>query len=274
MRTIAFETPENVQIHYDAAGLGQRFIAWIIDQVFVFLLTVVVLLGVLILLVASGVLTESARSISDKLESAQGDPQASEELAKYMIGGGILMLGFGSILYFGGTELFMGGQTPGKRWLGVRVVKSNGFALDPGSVFVRNLFRPVDHLAPLWIVPVLSDRSQRFGDMVAGTVVVSDRPPPLSRVRTELAGRSAAEARYRFDNAALSRLEPADFAALEQLLDRWDDIPHPRLEELLNDLMTPLTGRLQTEAPTAADRLQYLEDLMAAEYRRQARKLV
>lgn len=274
MRTIQFETPENVQISYEAAGLGQRFIAWFVDQIFVCLITTVTLFVLVCAGITAGVATEAVNNLGDKLEAAEVDPRANEEIARYMIGGGMLVMGFGSMLYYAGGELLMRGQTPGKRWLGVRVVKANGFALDPGSVLVRNLFRAIDQLPPLWIVPVLSERNQRFGDMVAGTVVVSDRPPPLNRVRTELADRTAAEARFRFDNAALARLQPADYHSLEQLLDRWDDIPQQRLERLLSSLAPPLARRLQTEIPSDPDRLQFLEDLMAAEYRRQSRNLV
>ena len=274
MRTIEFETPENVQISYHAGGLGQRFIAWLIDQIIVGLISVLAIIVLFVALVFAGVLADSAAQIGEKLESAQGNPQASEEIAKYLIGGMILVLGFTSILYFGFSELFLRGQTLGKRWIGLRVVKANGFALDVPSIFVRNLFRPVDHLAPLWIVPVLSARSQRFGDMAAGTVVVSDRTPPLSRVRAELAERPIAEARFRFDQSALARLLPSDYESLEHLLDRWDDIPRPQLEELLNRLLEPLARRLKTQPPTDPDRLQFLEDLMAAEYRRQSRNLI
>lgn len=274
MRTIEFETPENVQISYQTAGLGQRFIAWLIDQIIVGVISAVVIFVLFIFLIAAGIITESAAELGDKLEAAQGDPQASEEIAKYLLGGTILVLGFTSILYFGCSELFLRGQTLGKRWIRLRVVKANGFALDVASIFVRNLFRPVDHLAPLWIVPVLSAKGQRFGDMAAGTVVVSDHGPPLSRVRAELADRPAAEARFRFDQAALARLHSSDYESLEQLLDRWDDIHQSQLEQMLNRLVDPLARRLKAEPPTDADRLQFLEDLMAAEYRRQSKSLV
>lgn len=274
MRTIEFETPENVQITYEAAGLGARFIAWLVDQILVFFISILLVLGLIFLLVATGVITDSASVLEDRLESAQGDPRAGEEIAKYMIGGTTIVLGFTSILYYGFSELFLRGQTLGKRWLGLRVVKADGFALDAGSIFVRNLFRPVDHLPPLWMTPVLSARGQRFGDMVSGTIVVADRPPPLNRVRIELSERPAAEARFRFEKPALATLTPEDFESLEQLLDRWDDIPQSQLEQLLQGLIPPLARRLKVEAPADPDRLQFLEDLMAAEYRRQSRSLV
>lgn len=274
MRSIEFETPENVQIRYQAAGLGTRFLAWLIDQIIVGLATLISVFVLLLVLIAMNVISESATAFGDALAAAEGDPQASEQFAKYVLGGMILVVGFSSIVYYGGSELLLHGQTPGKRWLGLRVVKADGFALDPLSVFVRNLFRPIDHLAPLWIVPVLSARSQRFGDMAAGTVVVADRMPTLNRVRAELSERTAAEARFRFDSAALARLLPSDFDSLEQLLDRWDDIPRPQLEGLLQRLLPPLARRLKIERPADPDRLQFLEDLMAAEYRRRSRNLL
>lgn len=274
MRTIEFETPENVQIRYQAAGLGARFIAWLVDQVLVFFISVLLVIALLVLFAASGVMTESAEQLQRRLEGAQGDPRAGEEIAKYIMGGTTIILGFTSILYYGLSELFLHGQTPGKRWLGLRVVKANGFALDAGSIFVRNLFRPVDHLPPLWITPVLSARGQRFGDMAAGTIVIFDRPAPLNRVRIELAEREPAEARFRFDKTALAALTPGDVDSLEQLLDRWDEIPQRQLEGLLQDLLPPLARRLKSELPAGADRLQFLEDLMVAEYRRQSRSLV
>jgi uncharacterized RDD family membrane protein YckC len=274
MRTIEFETPENVQISYQAAGLGARFIAWLVDQILVFFISILLVLAVFILLVASDAIGDSMSSLAERLESAEDDPHAGEEIAKYMLGGMTIILGFTSILYYGFSELFMRGQTLGKRWLGLRVVKANGFALDVGSVFVRNLFRPVDHLPPLWVTPVLSARGQRFGDMVAGTIVVADHPPPLNRVRIELSERPLAEARFRFEKSALASLSHDDYESLEQLLDRWDDIPQSQLEQLLQGLIQPLARRLKAEAPADPDRLQFLEDLMAAEYHRQSRSLI
>lgn len=274
MQTIHFETPENVQISYRAGGLGHRFIAWLIDQVIVGFGTAVLVVVLFVVFAATGALADSLQSLEDRLDAAQRDQRASEELIQYALGVSILVMSFSSIVYYGAFELFLRGQTPGKRWLGLRVVKADGFALDPASVFVRNFFRPIDHLSVLWIVPVLSSRGQRFGDMAAGTVVVFDRAAPLSRVRQELAGRSAAEARFRFDHAALARLEPTDFEALEQLLDRWDEIPQTQLEALLDRLIGPLARRLKSETPSEPDRLQFLEDLMASEFRRQSRNLV
>ena len=271
---IGFETPENVQIHYQPAGLGHRFIAWLVDQILVFLLSLVLIFVTLIVgLIFGSVVNEVLDSLGRRLEDATTDVNAGRQVVFYVFGAGVLIWGFSSLMYFAGSELFQRGQTIGKRMIGIRVVKANGFALDPLSILLRNLFRVADQIPVLWIVPVVSSRSQRFGDMVAGTVVVFDRPAPLSQVREELAARPAAEARFRFDSAAIGLLRPVDFEAVELLLDRWVDVPQPQLTSLLNTMIGPLSRRLQVEVPPAQDRLRFLEDLLASEYRRQSRQL-
>lgn len=73
-------------------------------------------------------------------------------------------------------ELLWRGQTLGKKVLGLRVVDERGLKLRPSQVVIRNLLRFVDGL-PLFyavggIVSLFSSRSQRLGDLAAGTVVV------------------------------------------------------------------------------------------------------
>jgi uncharacterized RDD family membrane protein YckC len=271
---IQFETPENVQISYQAAGLGHRFIAWLIDQIIVFFIGVVLFFVILFVgAIAGGIVEDILNDMGDKLQESQTDPQAQQQLILYFAGIGLLIWSFSSLVYYTAAELFLRGQTTGKRHIGLRVVKANGFALDPISIFIRNVFRLIDHIQLFWIVPVLSRRGQRFGDMVAGTLVVFDRPAPLCRVREELAVRNAVDARFRFDHAALRRLRPVDYEAVEQILDRWDDVPPRQLESLLDTVLDPLARRLKVESPLRTDRLQFLEDLLAAEYRRQSRSL-
>lgn len=73
-------------------------------------------------------------------------------------------------------EVLNDGQTPGKRALGLRVVNANGTPVGWVPSIVRNLMRTVDMLPLLYgfgLIAGLIDRdSRRFGDMVAGTLVV------------------------------------------------------------------------------------------------------
>ena len=279
MGPIEFETPENVQLSYKPAGLGTRFLAWFVDN----LLMWVSLFVLLLIVMCSGAISESLVRETFSPPSPTGDSGGPEEIGQYIayfIGIWMLCWSLGSFFYYGLSELLFRGQTLGKRTSGLRVVKVDGFALDAVSILVRNVFRVVDHIPLLWIVPLLSARSQRLGDMVAGTLVVQDVTDSLVGPRDWLSGRSAADAEYRFDSGQLKKLRPQDVSAMERLLERWSEIPESRRDSLLSQIIPGLCQRLETDEPTGTDatselrnRYRFLEDLLAAEYRRQDRQL-
>lgn len=262
MNQVQFETPENVQVSYQLAGLGTRFVAWFVDSIVLWLITFVSL----VVLFASGA---AGQQVFGDIESAE-----EAQAILYAIGFFLLIFGLGSFFYYGLLELLMRGQTLGKRSVGIRVVKADGFSLDAGSIAVRNIFRVVDQLPPLWIVPVVSAKAQRLGDMVASTVVVADQPDTMSNLRETLTARPAAEARFRFDASALQRLRPVDIQAIERLLERWGQLNPVTRWDLVTQIIEPLAKRLAMDVPADEEgRLRFLEDLLAAEYRRQYRKL-
>lgn len=272
---IEFETPENIQVAYQPAGLGTRFLAWFVDNLLMFVFLVVLFVVLLVV----GMSTESvARQLEGPLRGTvrdPADPRGAESFETLLYFWAIfsLVAGLGSFFYYGIFEFLMRGQTPGKRASKIRVVRIDGFSLEAGSIFIRNVFRIIDHLPPLWIVPLVSAKSQRFGDMVAGTIVVSDRQDALGEVRTALSTRTAGEAKFQFDVAKLKRARPQDFQAIERILDRWDQLSEERQDAFLDQIVPPLVARLQVEMPDEQDHLQFLTDLLAAEYRRQHRSL-
>jgi hypothetical protein len=89
--------------------------------------------------------------------------------------------------YFILFEIIWSGQTPGKRLVGVRVLRENGYPVRPVDVAIRNLVRIVDGLPFGYAVGVLTmlcnGRAKRLGDFAAGTIVVREgarerfRPP-------------------------------------------------------------------------------------------------
>jgi uncharacterized RDD family membrane protein YckC len=261
-----FETPENVQVSYAAAGLGTRFLAWFVDQVLVWALT----LALIIVLAIAGF---SVQGVITDFENGR-DWEDGQQAALYFVGLIMLVWGFGSFVYFCGCELLLRGQTPGKRALKIRVVKADGFQLDASSIVVRNAFRVLDQLPPMWIIPFASRRSQRAGDMVAGTIVVSDAPAELSPVRAALAQRSPADMQFRFDATMLKRVSADEFAAIERVLDRWDDLPRDQKDTLLRAYAGPLAKKMRIEPPPGDQQLRFLEDLLLAELRRRDRNLV
>jgi uncharacterized RDD family membrane protein YckC len=259
---VRFETPENVQVAYEPAGLGTRFLAWFLDQILLW----VVMFVVFLILAAIGVSFETVFETVD-------DPNDSQRAVLYFMGLLMLIWGLGSFAYFALCELLLRGQTVGKRASNIRVVKAGGFQLDPSSILIRNMFRVADNMPPLWIIPAMSRLGQRTGDMVAGTIVVSDAPAALSPARTTLAARKAGEAQFRFDVAQLKQLAPTDYQAIERLLNRWADLGPDEQLALATAYTRQLAKKLAVDPPAEAEQLRFLEDLLAAELRRQDRTL-
>jgi len=267
-----FETPENISLEHRPAGAGTRFLAWIHDQLILVLLMFVF---AILLIVLGAAFEDKFRELFRKLanwldDEGEIDPAS---IALFFLGLYMLIWGLSSFVYFTASELFWRGQTPGKKANKIRVVKVDGFSLDPVSILVRNIFRVADNLPLLWIVPVLSARGQRLGDMVAGTCVIREDSEELSEVRTDLAERKAADATFRFDHAKLQKLAPKDYEAVERVLDRWDSLKSEQQLSLLDKMVPSLCRKLGHDEPAENQRVAFLEDLLSAEYRRQDRHL-
>jgi len=73
-------------------------------------------------------------------------------------------------------EVFAKGQSPGKRFMGIRVVRRDGSPVNPGASFLRNLLRFADSFMFLYLIAficmLVSPGFRRFGDWVADTLVV------------------------------------------------------------------------------------------------------
>ena len=164
------ETPEHVTLDLEIAGIGSRALAALIDM---------------LILVASALSTVILLSMVAGLGEALGS-----------LGGAVILL-LGFVVWNGYFILFEGlrqGQTPGKRFVGIRVVRDTGNAVGLGAAVARNLLRIADFLPPPYLIGALlvafHPRGKRLGDIVAGTVVARDRP-------AEAAARAPAHARPR-----------------------------------------------------------------------------
>lgn len=259
--TVQFETPENVKVSYEIAGMGSRFLAWIEDQLIVFLALVIVFF-VLLFTGASGSWLDGAPKSDDP-----------NEFMWYIFGIITVVTSLGSFFYYYVSELFWRGQTIGKRHNNIRVVKANGYSLDMSSIALRNIFRVLDHFPIMWLVPMMSSKSQRLGDMVAGTVCVKDEPSALGGLRETLLARPITERHFRVDVSALQRLRPQDLEAVERVLEGLESAPPDRAQQLCGILCEPLARRMHMNEPPLDLQRVFLEDVLTAEYRRQERKL-
>jgi uncharacterized RDD family membrane protein YckC len=162
-RTIDVATGESVAFAYELAGLGSRFLAVTVD----FIIQVAVLIAAVL---AFSLLAESGLARTPPLLHKLGD--AILAAVFYF---GLFMLFFGYFILF---EWRWAGRTPGKRLLGIRVVRDGGFAVDFVSSVIRNTIRMIEFFVGFYalsaVCALLSPQNRRLGDMAAGTLVVRD----------------------------------------------------------------------------------------------------
>ena len=155
------ETPELVSFGYDVAGIGSRFMAALVDSL---------IIGLVEAMVAAITIALAPAGLDDSLEGPAG-PWLVAALA--LIAFALL---WGYYVLF---EMIWNGQSPGKRWVGLRVIRASGAPISLVDSVVRNLVRLIDFLPAYYgigvIVMFLNDRARRLGDLAAGTVVVHER---------------------------------------------------------------------------------------------------
>jgi uncharacterized RDD family membrane protein YckC len=160
--TLVIETPERVPLHFALASIGNRFIACAIDHTIQIVTLIIVSIFFAII--------SDASSIGARLMNAPKWVIAVLVVMQFVIING----------YFAVFEWAWRGQTPGKRWLKLRVIREDGRPISFFEAMVRNLLRLIDFLIPpfysIGLISVFATaRDQRVGDLVAGTVVVRER---------------------------------------------------------------------------------------------------
>jgi uncharacterized RDD family membrane protein YckC len=150
MNNIQIDTSQNVSIDYEIAGLGDRILAFLLDFL--------VKIGYLILIWAltynmSSLIYDNVLYVFSMLAIA-------------------LPLMFYTLL----QEIFMQGQTIGKRALKIKVAKLDGSPSTVGSYLIRWLLNIID----IWtfsggiaiLTILINGKGQRLGDIAAGTTVI------------------------------------------------------------------------------------------------------
>lgn len=159
------DTHENVEIEYETANVGSRFLANLLDEIII-ILTIILIALILILSLFEGSIFNFEVYIQNWNIS---------------IVIGIILIVFFILKYFYNVffEMILRGQTPGKKAVKIRVIQTTGEPINFLSSFIRNLLRLVDELPARYlvggIVVAYSKKSQRLGDLLANTMVVKIR---------------------------------------------------------------------------------------------------
>jgi uncharacterized RDD family membrane protein YckC len=200
---ITLQTPESVELEFTLAGIGNRVLALLIDYI---------ALGftLLVFWVAWGIF---AVMITDVLRNVRDIGLWLFAIALFLN----FCIYMGYFVFF---EVFWQGQTPGKRYTKIRIIRDDGRRIGIQQATLRSLLRPVDDIMFIGaFLIMLTTKEKRLGDIAAGTVVVQEEYLvaatnfSLSEPAQELANQLP-------EIANLTLLLPDDFATVREYLQR------------------------------------------------------
>ena len=243
-------TGEAVALDVRTAGLPSRMVAALIDGLLQGALFFVLFLLTLAFGIARGGAALAALVIISVVVAFLGYPVAFETL--------------------------MRGRTPGKAAMGLRVVRDDAGPIAFRQAFVRGLIglvveRPgISSFSAGVITSLARTDGKRLGDLVAGTVVISERvvgtsgsvlpmPPPLAGWATTL---------------DLSRL-PDDLAlSVRSFLGRQGQLTEQARTDLGNRLVAAVSATVTPPAPAGTPGWAYLAAVLAERRRRAEQQVV
>lgn len=259
--TLIIETPEHVELQFALATIGNRFLACAIDHTIQ--ITALILIYIL------------GRSVSSSVRSIENTVFGNDKGAGLWIIAISMLVSF--LIFFGYFILFetiWSGQTPGKRWMKLRVIQEDGRPIHFFAALTRNLLRLADMQPGMFysigILSVFgSDRAKRLGDFVANTVVIKERSAEAptfdevfeSEIIDTAMRRTAAPVDFRGDVRIVTESE---MLAVESFLRRRHEIPgHPR-QWLAWRIAMPLLEKIRPAFDPAAFNYEgFLEELLA-----------
>lgn len=201
---VTLRTPESVELEFTLAGIGNRTMALLVDYL-------VWGASLLVLLIVWGVLSVQ---LATYLESFTGDAQL------WLTAIALLLTFAVYVGYFVLFETLWQGQTPGKRYAKIRVIREDGKPIGLSQASLRALLRPVDDTLFLGALMImLGKREKRLGDWAAGTIVVQEERP-VAAASFPIADEAHTLAKELLQTAAIAQLLPDDFAVVRDYLQR------------------------------------------------------
>lgn len=244
---LSVETPEQININFQKAGIGSRFYAALIDTA---VLTLIMFVGAYV----NATLIQDLRGIFGNWLGA--------------ISGIIVFAIFWG--YYMVFEIVTNGQSPGKRILGLRVIKDGGYPISFADSAIRNLVRIVDFLPfgyGIGLTAMLINGNwKRLGDLAAGTLVVK-----TSRKKLEITDIDSGESirsinispqGFQYDDwIQLNMVTDAELSMIREYLSRRSTLSVPRRIELAQTIGRPIVEKMGGDSSTRYEK--FLEEVYA-----------
>ena len=227
MEIITIRTTQNIDIDYEIGGLGERFLARLID----FALFIPLLL---VLMVIAATLSQAGIIIFS-----------------------CVLLGVFTF-YDLVCEVFFNGQSVGKRVMKIKVISLDGSRPSFGQYLLRWLFRIVDfsltgQLCGL-ISAAVTEKCQRVGDIVAGTALV--RSVPRTKINNIIF--SNVENTYQPVFPQVSQLDDKDIALIHEVIQNYFKTG----SSVVHTMADRVRAHLLISLPPGMNDLQFLQTVL------------
>ncbi|MEH2011930.1 RDD family protein [Nostoc sp.] len=204
---ITFQTPESVELEFTLAGIGNRALALLIDY------TILIVTLLLFVLTWSVLSTQLLNFVEDFFTNGKN-------LGVWLLAIFFIIAFAIYISYFVFFETLWFGQTPGKRFAKIRVVRDDGRLIGLQQATLRALLRPFDETLFIGaFLIMLGRREKRLGDLAAGTIVIQAQIPTASATLI-ISEQAKVLNQQLVEIADLSQLLPDDFAVIREYLQR------------------------------------------------------
>jgi uncharacterized RDD family membrane protein YckC len=230
METINVKTSQHIDIDYPVAGIGERLSASLIDMAIFGILYILLLITLLSLNIPfSGDLT--------------------------MI---IIFIFSGCFIFYSLLcEIFMDGQSVGKKILKIKVISLDGGQPNIGQYAIRWLFRIIDvyttGVIGLFSI-IISDKKQRVGDIVAGTMLIKTvLGKPIEQVTFQI------PEEYTPVFTSVDLLTDRDMELVYEVLDTYYKTQNP---ELIYATAAKVSELLSLTRPEGMNELVFLQTVL------------
>jgi len=255
---IFIATPDHVSLEFEFAGPGSRFSAYLLD----FLYSVLLMIALILLM-----LFTSAAGIRSLVSLLRGEGSWIASWGTALLIFMLFAIHWGYYVFFEGL---WHGSTPGKRSLGIRVIRQDGLPIGFREAALRNLLRVADMLPPPCyilggLVAHFDRHGRRLGDMVAGTYVIVEKFAPAGRSGAAWATRIEKGGSRQALTLPRGTVSPQQIGLIEQFLARRHDLNPERRDRLVWQIAEPLLPLLLEDHERVAqspDRTARCEQLL------------
>lgn len=218
MQTISVQTTQNVFIQHPVASVGDRILAYLLDTILLMIYVTVVI-------------------------------AAFVNLGLEVVWIWVVTIMVPIFFYHLAFEIFMNGQSPGKRVMNIQVVRLEGTQPSIGDYLFRWLFGFVDIQLIAGAVAVITiaanGKGQRLGDIVAGTCVVKLIAPKEITAKDVFI---TAEDTYVPVFPQVVRLESHDVELIQRALEANKNFGNAQPVMMVTEKIKSLLG-IQTDLP-------------------------